>query len=53
MNLLLDTHAYLWFITNDARLSSQAQTLVVSYFAGARVCEPQRPPPASRLRPEG
>jgi PIN domain nuclease of toxin-antitoxin system len=24
MNLLLDTHAFLWFIANDPRLSSQA-----------------------------
>ncbi len=28
MNLLLDTHAFLWFITNDPRLSSQAQSLI-------------------------
>ncbi len=30
MNLLLDTHAFLWFITNDPRLSSQAQSLIQS-----------------------
>ena len=28
MNLLLDTHAFLWFIANDSRLSSQAQSLI-------------------------
>jgi PIN domain nuclease of toxin-antitoxin system len=28
MNLLLDTHAFLWFIANDPRLSSQAQSLI-------------------------
>jgi PIN domain nuclease of toxin-antitoxin system len=28
MNLLLDTHAFLWFIANDRRLSSQAQSLI-------------------------
>jgi len=28
MNLLLDTHAFLWFIANDARLSSQAESLI-------------------------
>jgi PIN domain nuclease of toxin-antitoxin system len=28
MNLLLDTHAFLWFIASDARLSRQAQELI-------------------------
>ncbi len=28
MNLLLDTHAFLWFIANDSRLSSHAQSLI-------------------------
>ena len=28
MNLLLDTHAFLWFIASDPRLSSQAQSLI-------------------------
>lgn len=28
MNLLLDTHAFLWFITNDSKLSTPAQTLI-------------------------
>lgn len=28
MNVLLDTHAFLWFITNEPRLSSQAQSLI-------------------------
>ena len=28
MNLLLDTHAFLWFVANDPRLSSQAQSLI-------------------------
>ena len=28
MNLLLDTHAFLWFITNDPRLSQQARCLI-------------------------
>jgi PIN domain nuclease of toxin-antitoxin system len=28
MNLLLDTHAFLWFITNDPRLNSHAQSLI-------------------------
>ena len=28
MNLLLDTHAFLWFIANDPRLSNQAQALI-------------------------
>jgi len=28
MNLLLDTHAFLWFIANDPRLSSQAQSVI-------------------------
>ena len=28
MNLLLDTHAFLWFIANDSRLSSQARSLI-------------------------
>lgn len=30
MNLLLDTHAFLWFIANDNRLSSHAQSLIQS-----------------------
>ncbi len=30
MNLLLDTHAFLWFITNDSKLSVTAQTLIQS-----------------------
>ena len=28
MNLLLDMHAFLWFIANDPRLSNQAQSLI-------------------------
>ena len=28
MNLLLDTHAFLWFVANDPRLSRQAQSLI-------------------------
>ena len=28
MTLLLDTHAFLWWITNDPRLSSNAQALI-------------------------
>lgn len=28
MKLLLDTHAFLWFITNDARLSGKAKALI-------------------------
>jgi PIN domain nuclease of toxin-antitoxin system len=30
MNLLLDTHAFLWFIVNDNRLSARALALVAS-----------------------
>jgi PIN domain nuclease of toxin-antitoxin system len=30
MNLLLDTHAFLWFIAADPRLSSQAQSFIQS-----------------------
>lgn len=30
MSLLLDTHAFLWFILNDARLSGTAKTLLSS-----------------------
>ena len=30
MNLLLDTHTFLWFITNDARLSARALALVAA-----------------------
>jgi PIN domain nuclease of toxin-antitoxin system len=30
MNLLLDTHAFLWFITNDSRLSAAALALIQS-----------------------
>ena len=28
MNLLLDTHAFLWFIASDPRLSTRAQSLI-------------------------
>jgi PIN domain nuclease of toxin-antitoxin system len=28
MNLLLDTHAFLWFVSGDARLSAVARTLI-------------------------
>ena len=28
MNVLLDTHTFLWFIANDPRLSTQAQALI-------------------------
>jgi PIN domain nuclease of toxin-antitoxin system len=28
VRLLLDTHAFLWFITNDSRLTPTAQTLI-------------------------
>lgn len=28
MRLLLDTHAFLWFITNDPKLSAAAKTLI-------------------------
>src|SRR5688500_17902074 len=28
MRLLLDTHAFLWFVLNDAQLSSNARTLM-------------------------
>ena len=28
MRLLLDTHAFLWFVLNDAQLSSKAKTLI-------------------------
>jgi PIN domain nuclease of toxin-antitoxin system len=28
MKLLLDTHAFLWFITNDPKLSRRAQSLI-------------------------
>ena len=28
MNLLLNTHAFLWFIASDPRLSNQAQSLI-------------------------
>ena len=28
MNLLLDTHAFLWVIASDPRLSNQAQSLI-------------------------
>ncbi len=30
MNLLLDTHAFLWFVANDSRLSSGARTAIES-----------------------
>ena len=30
MNLLLDTHAFLWFVGNDPRLSSDAKTAIES-----------------------
>ena len=30
MNLLLDTHAFLWFVGNDARLSPAARTAIES-----------------------
>lgn len=30
MNLLLDTHAFLWFVANDSRLSSSARTAIES-----------------------
>lgn len=29
MRLLLDTHAFLWFITNDSQLSAAARVLIV------------------------
>ncbi len=32
MKLLLDTHAFLWFVTNDAKLSANARGLI---------CDPQ------------
>jgi PIN domain nuclease of toxin-antitoxin system len=28
MRLLLDTHAFLWFVLNDSRLSATAQGLI-------------------------
>ncbi len=28
MKLLLDTHAFLWFVTDDARLSTAAKTSI-------------------------
>lgn len=28
MRLLLDTHAFLWFILNDPKLSAHAETLI-------------------------
>ncbi len=28
MRLLLDTHAFLWFVLNDSRLSANARTLI-------------------------
>jgi PIN domain nuclease of toxin-antitoxin system len=28
MRLLLDTHAFLWFITNDSQLSAAARVLI-------------------------
>ena len=28
MNILLDTHAFLWWITDDAQLSATARTLI-------------------------
>ena len=28
MRLLLDTHAFLWFVLNDAQLSSKAKTII-------------------------
>jgi PIN domain nuclease of toxin-antitoxin system len=28
MRLLLDTHAFLWFVTNDPQLSATAKTLI-------------------------
>ena len=28
MKLLLDTHAFLWFLEDDARLSASARTLI-------------------------
>jgi PIN domain nuclease of toxin-antitoxin system len=28
VRLLLDTHAFLWFITNDAKLSATAKALI-------------------------
>jgi len=28
MNLLVDTHAFLWFIASDPRLSTRAQSLI-------------------------
>ena len=30
MNVLLDTHAFLWFIAGDPRLSNHAQSLIQS-----------------------
>ena len=28
MNILLDTHAFLWFVADDQRLSEAARTLI-------------------------
>ena len=44
MNLLLDTHSFLWFVTNDKRLSSKAKSLIKDrenqvYFSAASAWE--------------
>ena len=44
MKLLLDTHAFLWAVTSDSRLSSRAQHLFISgrnelYFSVATIWE--------------
>ena len=43
MRLLLDTHVYLWCITNDRRLSQKAQSLILNaaetYVSSISICE--------------
>lgn len=43
MRLLLDTHMYLWSITNDARLSSTARNMIIQadqvYVSAASIWE--------------
>jgi PIN domain nuclease of toxin-antitoxin system len=44
MKYLLDTHAFLWFVTDDERLSAKAQSIIKNshnevYFSAASVWE--------------
>lgn len=37
MNILLDTHAFLWWVLGDSRLSKSAQTLILEENVGVHV----------------